>query len=383
MSIEDRVRRMLAHAVTTEPPPTRAPLEQIRRRRRRRPLIATAVALVLLLAATVVFTGIREHGTPPTAPPTTLVPRGWKQFHLDDTNYSFRYPPDWVVKWYDPAGLLVLPPEAASIPLPLKPGTHLPFYVNFQQTPEYFGNIVRRASTGRLPGGQAYDESTGPDDAGRTADTYAFDWGRFCDPGGVTASCGAHSVMATVAGKPPLWDRYHAAATMIVRSVAPLRATTPSVGDRTRPACRLDQWQLGIPTGWDFHGRSWTIHGGVRYLGNGPACHLRLTLQATVERVHGSQVQIPGTPATTVIEGDLPEDGGHNDDTGHFASNPPTTALDWVFSWENWCRQPIGQLRVRITAGGRSGVVETPAKEDYGNCKGLSRTAPWRIVPGP
>jgi hypothetical protein len=387
MSVEDRVRRMLSNAVTTEPPPVRAPLEQIFRRRRRRPLVAATVALVLLLAVAVAFTGIRERvGAPTTPSPITLVPGDWKQYRSDQANYSFRYPPDWVVKWYDPAGLLVLPPEAARIPLPLKPGTHLPFYVSFQPG-AYFGNAVRRAASGRLPGGQAYDQSTGIDDAGRTADTYAVDWGRRCDPAGVAASCGASSIMATVAGKQPLWSRDRGVAAMIVRSLAPLGATTPSVGDRTRPACRPDQWQFGIPTGWDFVTsrtiNSWMIHGGVRFLGTGPACHLRLTVRATVERVQGGQAQVPGTPATVVVEGDLPEDGGHNDNTGSFALSPPTTPLDWVFSWDNWCRQPIGQLRVRVTAAHRSGVLATPPKGDYGNCRALSPSSRWQILPGP
>jgi hypothetical protein len=105
---------------------------------------------------------------------------------------------------------------------------------------------------------------------------------------------------------------------------------------------------------------------GDPLLGTKPACHLCLTVRANVERVQGGQFQVPSTPATVVVEGDLPEDGGHNDNTGSFALSPPTTPLDWVFSWDNWCRQPISQLRVRITAAHQSGVLATPSKGNYG-----------------
>jgi len=98
MSVEDRVRRMLNSAVITEPPPARAPLEQVFRRRRRRALVAATIPLALLLSTVVVVSGIHERATQPSSPLTNLVPKGWKEYRDERENYRFRYPPGWVVK---------------------------------------------------------------------------------------------------------------------------------------------------------------------------------------------------------------------------------------------------------------------------------------------
>jgi hypothetical protein len=402
MSVEDRVRRMLNSAVISEPPPARAPLEQVFRRRRRRPLVAATVALVLLLSTVVVVGRIHERATqpsnPPTNLPTNLVPKGWKEYRDERENYRFRYPPGWVVK---PNGLfqgqaLILPPESAAVPLPVKNDTQLPFLMTAANGWLYYaayGAMYPIAASGRLPGGQAFLQTNESGRPGRKFSRYVIDWGRFCstdphpDPGMPATDCRAHAQLVTVDGKTALWDRYHAIATTIVRSMAPLRATLPSHGSRGRPACRPDQWTLAIPKSWGFdmgydgHGpQTWQIFGGIRSLGHGPPCHLRLTLQATVENPDGTPLRVPGTPATTTIEGDLPEDGaGPLSPSQPDLQVPDSSTLQWIFSWENWCRQPLGQTRVRITAAGRSGTHSAP-KDGYGNCRNVSPTAPWRIV---
>ena len=89
MTIEDRVRQLLADAVADEPTPRGAPLERALRRRRRRPALVGAVALVLVLAAAVGLVAVRGRGgTRPVAPaPTTTPPpttavstAGWKTY---------------------------------------------------------------------------------------------------------------------------------------------------------------------------------------------------------------------------------------------------------------------------------------------------------------
>src|SRR6266700_4118320 len=399
MSVEDRVRRMLNSAVITEPPPARAPLEQVFRRRRRRALVAATIPLALLLSTVVVVSGIHERATQPSSPLTNPVPKGWKEYRDERENYRFRYPPGWVVK---PNGLfqgqaLILPPESAAVPLPVKNDTQLPFFMTAANGWSYYAaSGAGYPIAGRLPGGQAFLQTNAPDRPGRNFSRYVIDWGRSCsrdphpDPGTPATDCGAHTQHVTIDGETALWDRYHAIATTIVRSMAPLRATLPSHGDRALPACRPDQWTLAIPKSWSFganadgHGpQTWQMFGGIRYLGHGPACHLRLTLQATVEQPDGTPLRVLGTPATTSIEGDLPKDGsGPLSRSQPDLRVPDSSTLHWIFSWENWCRQPLGQTRVRITAAGRSGTQSAP-KDGYGNCRNVSPTAPWRIVPLP
>ena len=61
MTIEDRVRRILADAVADEPSPRGAPLERALRRRRGRPALVGAAALVLVLAAVVGLVAVRDR----------------------------------------------------------------------------------------------------------------------------------------------------------------------------------------------------------------------------------------------------------------------------------------------------------------------------------
>ena len=401
VDVEERLRALRARALRREVRPDAWPRLQRRLRREpwRRAALVAGLAVAVLVAS-VVPGLLARRATQPAVPALgDLVPKGWKEYRDEHSNYRFRYPPGWVVK---PGGLfpgqaLILPPESVAVPLPVKHETQLPFLMTAQNQWSYYATYAANypiTISGRLPGGQAFLQANGPDGSGRRFSRYIIDWGRFCstdphpDPGTPATDCRAHTQHVTIGGTLALWARYHQIATTIVRSMAPLRATLPSHGDRGRPACRADQWTLAVPKSWSFdmgydgHGpQTWQIFGGIRSLGHGPACHLWLTLQATVENPDGTLLRVPGTPATTTIEGDLPEDAA---DGGTRLQPdlrvPDSSSLHWIFSWENWCRQPLGQIRVRITAAGRSDT-QSPPRDGYGNCRNVSPTAPWRIVP--
>ena len=206
-----------------------------------------------------------------------------------------------------------------------------------------------RAATGPLANGRAYTEWTSVVN-GRRLDDYSIDVGRICRPGASPPKCVAHSIRATLAADTAaLMGRYRPAAMAILGTLAPLSATTPSVGDRTRPPCRPDQWALAPSPIWSFQGRSWTIEGQVRYPADGPACHLRVTLRVTVQRPDRTPLVVPGTPAPITPEGDLPEDRDPNNSANSYGD--VTTPLTWRWAWHNR--------------------------------RGLGRDAPWRISPWP
>jgi hypothetical protein len=386
MSIEDRVRRVLNEAVATEPPPERSPFEEVTRRRRRRPLVAATVALAILLVAAVAFTGIRVREERPVMPTPTIVPPDWKEFRDQEANLSFRYPPDWVVRTdlASAAYLVIVPAEFRD--RRVTKSTELPFVVGIN------GGVVEgyyriaageQTSTGRLPNGRAYTEWASVVN-GRRLDDYSIDMGRVCAPRTSQRDCRARSASATLAADTTaLMDRYRQVAMTIVGTLAPLSATKPSAGDRTRPPCRPDQWGLAPSPIWSFQGRSWTIEGQVRYPADGPACHLRVTVRVTVQRPDGTPMAVPGTPAPITVEGDLPEDRAPNGYSNSYAD--VTTPLTWRWAWQNWCRQPLGQTRVRIEAvgTGKSASELAPLRDDYDNCRGIGRDAPWGISPWP
>jgi hypothetical protein len=401
VNLEERLRTLREQALRRELRPDAWPRLQRRMRREpwRRAALVAGLALAVLVASVGPALLVRFATQPPVPSLGNFVPKGWKEYRDERGNYRFRYPPGWVVKpnWLFPGQALILPPESAAGPLPVKNTTQLPFFVTAQNQWSYYaayGAMYPIATSGRLPGGQAFLQANTSDGPGRKFSRYIIDWGRFCssdpnpDPGTPATDCRAHTQHVTIGGTTALWDRYYQTATTIVRSMAPLRATLASHGDRARPACRAEQWTLAIPNGWSFdmgyddHGpQTWDISGGVRSLGHGPACHLRLTLQATVENPDGTPLRVPGTPATTTIEGDLPEDGaGPLSPSQPDLRVPESSTLHWIFSWENWCRQPLGQTRVQITAAGRSATQAAPTN-GYGNCRNVSPTAPWRIVP--
>ena len=381
MTIEERVRRMLAEAVATEPAPSGAPFERALRRGRRRPLRAVAVAMVLLLAAAVAVTGVRALGSKPvlpTAPPVVpAVPPGWETFQsAGPYNLTFRYPPDWVVQGR--GGFVIVPRQLASAHGSNPTGA--PFGIAVGLGPEYYLFVVQngvRVTRGSLPGGRAFIRWTSAEAGVRLVD-YNMDWGQYCFSTG--QDCGSKSINAAIqADSKALLDRYGQVAEQIVRTFQPVRPTAVSTGDRARPACRPDQWRpvLSSENKATLDGPGgWVISGDIRYL-QGPACHLRTTLRLTIEHADGTPVAVPGTPSPFTVEADLPENGG-------VAGDVPRLATMWFWVWDNWCRQPLPAARVRVTAdSGESTTRPLPPRSIQDPHFPCQPNAPWKVVPLP
>ena len=73
-----------------------------------------------------------------------------------------------------------------------------------------------------------------------------------------------------------------------------------------------------------------------------------LDLRLTVERADGTAIAVPGTPSELTLAADLPEDGGRS-------RQIMQTATMWFWGWDNWCKQPLPQARVRVTSRFASG----------------------------
>jgi hypothetical protein len=151
MTIEDRVRRVLAEAVADEPPLRGAPLDHALRRRSRRPVVAGAVAMALVLAV-VALAAVRSRERPL---PSTISTKGWTTWTDTAGNLRFRHPPGWVVRQKRADLVRVAPPEHAAGATADIP----PFAVGVRAvTPGYYigetpgVNLTR----GRLPSGQGY-----------------------------------------------------------------------------------------------------------------------------------------------------------------------------------------------------------------------------------
>jgi hypothetical protein len=386
MTIEDRVRRVLAEAVADEPLLRSAPLEAALRRRRRRPVLAGAVALALVLVAAVAVAAVRSREHPL---PTTISTRGWTTWTDTAGNLRFRHPPDWVVRQKRANLVRVAPPEQAGGVTADNP----PFAVGIlAAAPGYYLGETPgvHLTRGRLPSGQAYvvyqEDLTGsnpPAEVSPRRRIYTFDWGRSCRGSGGAQRCGPDRVMAGImAASTPLWDRYRAVAETIVATIQPVRPLAPSSGDPARPACQQDQWRLFHPGGWSYGdaAQRYVLEGGVAFRG-GPPCHLRLTLRLEVLGPDGRRLPLPGNPSTTAVEGDLPEDrqlGG---------GTVMPTPLSWYWGWQEWCNRdlPQGRMRVRAESGATITVPGppapgTPGEPDTG-CRDRGR--PSTVAPFP
>jgi hypothetical protein len=406
MTIEDRVRQLMADAVADEPPPRGAPLERALRRRRRRPALAGAVALVLVLAAAVGLVAVRGRGgTRPVAPapaPTTTPPpssaastAGWKTYTDAGHNLRLRHPPDWVVRKRNAEGTVTLaPPEHARKALAMWP----PFAVTVTAGGSYYLGEAPEPGfvRGRLPGRQAYlyfesDPAQVPllqapgeppvpanvADRRRTA-SYAIDWGRDCK-GIHPYRCGPHGVHATIyAGNTPLWDRYLPTAEAIVRSFRPVTPTQPSHGNRGLPRCRPDQWRMVWTGEHGMAGQRFFLSGGVRYLG-GPPCHLRAKLSLGVKR-DSRPLLVSGNPATRNLEGDLPGDGIREEGGSLVMRGGP---LFWSFYWDEWCNKGLeGPTRLILTSPvtGQRRPIAGPGRGPTFDARCQDRGRPSRLA---
>lgn len=372
MSIEDRVRQLLADAVADEPPLRGAPLDYALRRRRRRPLIVGAVALTVMLGAVVVLAAVQSRQHPL---PSTVSTKGWKTYSDTTGNFRFRYPPDWRLQLKEERGegkFVTLIPPGIAVPAKKQPR----FSVSVEAGPRFWigEDWFGATSLGRLPGGQSYLR-TASDPTNITGwrqpppavldrpryGTWSIDWGRPCLGG---ARCVPHSVrvsLQAVDGR--LWDRYRAVAETIPTTFEQLRPAQPSVGDRDLPACRPDQWRLIWPEEYGgAHGSQATaIQGGVQYR-QGPRCHLRLTVRMAVEDGGGRLLPVKGNPASITWEGDLPLDGIQRS-SGSWV----IAGMMWHFVWDEWCNRGLPRATLRVTAdGGASltiaGLDPTPAE---------------------
>jgi hypothetical protein len=394
MTIEDRVRQLLADAVADEPPPHGAPLQVAIRRRRRQPLLAWAVVLVLVLAAVAGLAAVRGRSLPATDPTA-----GWKVYTDSARNLRLRYPPDWVLRERQPGWVRIAPPDLAAGVLedqpPFAVGVRAPaagYYIGEQTGVD----LVK----GRLPGGPSYVVTETdpaafipPPDVSAPSrplaelprqKTWSIDWGRGCTPG-ARPRCGTRVVMAGVmAADTPRWDRYRALGEAIVGTIEPITPVSPALGDRTRPPCRPSQWRLFHSGGWSYGdlAQRYVLEGGFEFVGGAP-CHLRLQLRLEVEKPAGRALPLPGNPSTTTVEGDLPEDaqsGGPN------SGSVQGTPLNWYWAWQEWCNKGLPQATLRITAETGASItvpgppLADPPLEPETGCQDRGRPssiAPW------
>ena len=124
-------------------------------------------------------------------------------------------------------------------------------------------------------------------------------------------------------------------------------------------------------------GQRLVLQGGVQYR-QGPPCHLRLTLRLAVQDKAGRPLPVHGNPATTTVEGDLPEDGMQR----YSGSWVIGGAFMWRFAWEEWCNRGLPKATLQVTAAGGAtltvpeprlprarrspGVVAIPSCQDRG-----------------
>jgi hypothetical protein len=354
MSIEDRVRRVLAEAVAEEPPLRGAPLDHALRRRRRRPVLVGAVAMALVLAAVVALAVVKSPGERPL--PSTVSTKGWKTYTDVAGNLRFRYPPDWRVKAYPVRGggpdyKVLVPPGVALPDMPPEA-----FSVWWQSGASFWIGedwTTGTPSFGRLPNGQPYLHAVSDLPGAYHFASWSVDWGRPCRTG--AARCVPHSIRFQIrAADGRLWDRYRAVAETIPTTLEQLRPTEPTVGDRSLPACNPDQWRLVWMEeyGATHDHRGTVIQGGVRYR-NGPRCHLRLTLRMAVRDKGGRMLPVRGNPATTTVEGDLPVDGLQRVDGSWVIDG----AFMWRFIWYEWCNRGLPQAALRVTADGGASLT--------------------------
>jgi hypothetical protein len=346
MTIEDRVRRVLAEAVAAEPPPRGAPLQAAMRKRRRRPVLVGAAALLLVLAVVSVSVIVlrRPDRVVPAAPTLTTLPTaGWPEVTDDAGNFRFRYPPGWAVRRVR-GGLWALTQRNVS----RRSGQGLPpFEVRVESARSLWRSHGYWQGTapemGRLPNGQAYLVTVHvPAQYG----VYVIDWGRTCRGPAKPGSCQPRSVQVEVRSftGEPFWDRYRAEVQTVVGTLEKLRPTAPTVGDRSRPPCQAEQWELSYPD-VTFSPQPHPVLAvpvGVHFHGGRP-CHLRAPVSMAIQQ-DGRLLEVPGNPAQVTIELDLPEDALPATYRG---SDEDRMLQTWV--WDRPCQSPRPPSRpVRI-----------------------------------
>jgi len=395
MTIEDRVRQLMATAVAEEPPPRGAPLEVALRRRRRRPALVGAVAFALVLAVVVGLVAVRDRQRqlPATAPT-----QGWKTYTVDADNYRFRYPPDWRVEAVNqglrlPKLLRLVPPDQAGLAERQRTVlVNLAAGDGYWVGEDWFGPI----SQGRLPGGQAYLRTENPmvfagdqqspsspaTGNGGWSGRWTVDWGRPCLTD--APRCASRNLRVSLAVVDRgLWQRYAPTVELLVRTLEQPRPTAPSTGDRGLPACRPDQWRLIWPGeyGGTSGAQAIAVQGGVQYL-HGPRCHLRLTVRLALRDGGGRLLGVDGNPASMPLEGDLPIDGLRRQGGQWAVGLTPM----WRFIWDEWCNRGLPEATLQVTADRAAVTIPGFDPAAQATQKGLhcqDRGRPSRLVTWP
>jgi len=121
----------------------------------------------------------------------------------------------------------------------------------------------------------------------------------------------------------------------------------------------------------------------VRYRKGSP-CHLRLTLRLALLDGAGRRLPVAGNPATTTVEGDLPEDQMQWLEGSWVIDGP----FMWRFAWEEWCNQGLPAATLRVTAEGgatltspgpRHSATKQPAA--LGDCQDRGRPSTLAACP--
>jgi hypothetical protein len=102
----------------------------------------------------------------------------------------------------------------------------------------------------------------------------------------------------------------------------------------------------------------------------GAPCHLRLALRLTVRDKTGRSLPVGGNPATTTVEGDLPEDGMQR----YSGSWVIWGAFMWRFAWDEWCNRGLPRASLQVTtAAGASLTVPGPRRGLGPGCRDRGR----------
>ncbi len=118
------------------------------------------------------------------------------------------------------------------------------------------------------------------------------------------------------------------------------------------------------------------IAGDIRYL-QGPPCHLRTTLRLTVEHADGTAAGGAGHAVTVHSRGRPARERPRGRDV-------PRYATMWFWVWDNWCRQPLPDAHVRVTAlGGASTTRRLPPRSIQDPRFPCWPSAPWKVAPLP
>jgi RNA polymerase sigma factor (sigma-70 family) len=269
-----------------------------------------------------------DQAIPPATPTLTTLPTaGWPEVTDDAGNFRFRYPPGWEARRI--GDQWVLAPRGIPRNDPGRAGLRGEGHVRPQPVE------VPRVLAGHHPGGRATARRPGlPAHLARPGAVRHLL--RRLGPRLRQARRSRQLPASQRPGRVPLvhrktpWDRYQAEVQTVVSTLEKLRPTAPTVGDRSRPACRAGQWEL-VPPDVTVTDQGHPV--GVGFRGGRP-CHLRAPVSMAALQ-DGRLVEVRGNPAPATIELDLPEDALPATYRG---SDEDRMLQIWV--WDRPCKSP-------------------------------------------